>query len=200
MDDQDLREHIFGLPQEEEGVAKLLINNSNYLGRKLSTDSRVPGRIGNPEFYDFWKNELKASDFILDTVKNGYKFPFKEAPPPSFTKNNKSFFENRTFAYEELLRLESLGCISRVSERPFITLPLSVVFSKKFSLVVDASRHLNPYLEDRKVKLEDLNVSEQLMMQGDYQTTADLDSGYWYVRLNEECKKFVGVHFVLDSG
>ena len=61
------------------------------------------------------------------------------------------------FAYSELLRLESLGCIERVSEQPYLCLPLSVVFSKKLRLVVDASRHLNPYIVDRKVKLEGLD-------------------------------------------
>ena len=33
--------------------------------------------------------------------------------------------------WEELLRLESLGCISRVQEQPKVVLPLSVVYSKK---------------------------------------------------------------------
>lgn len=198
--ESDFREHSFGLGPEEEGVAKVLVNNAVYAGRKLSTDSRVPGRIGRPEFYDFWKNDLQASDFILGTIKHGYQFPFSSIPPSSYCKNNKSFLEHRDFAYNELLRLESLGCIRRVSEQPYLTLPLSVVYSKKYRLVVDASRHLNPYLQDRKIKLEDLNVNDQLMQQGDFQTTADLDSGYWQVPLNENFKKFVGVHFILDSG
>ena len=198
--ENDLREHAFGLGQEESGVAQMLVNNSVYAGRKLSTDARVPGRIGNPEFYSFWRDELQASDFILGTIKYGYQFPFKNMPPASYCKNNKSFFEHRDFAYNELLRLESLGCITRVSEQPFITLPISVVFSKKLRLVIDASRHLNPYLQDRKVKLEDLKVNEQLIQQGDYQTTADLDSGYWHIPLHEDYKKYVGVHFILDSG
>ena len=56
--ESDFREHSFGLGPEEEGVAKVLVNNAVYAGRKLSTDSRVPGRIGRPEFYDVWKNDL----------------------------------------------------------------------------------------------------------------------------------------------
>ena len=128
----------FGLGPEEEGVAKILVNNAVYAGRKLSTDSRVPGRIGRPEFYDFWEKELQASDFILSTIRHGYQFPFISVPrPSSYCKNNKSFFEHRDFAYNELLRLESLGCIRRVKEQPYLTLPLSVVYSKKYHLVVE---------------------------------------------------------------
>ena len=77
----------------------------------------------------------------------------------------------------ELLRLEQLGCISRVKERPYIVLPLSVVFSRKLRLVVDASRGLNPYLVDRKVRLENLEVAEMTLSQGEWQTKSDLDSG-----------------------
>ena len=47
--------------------------------------------------------------------------------------------QNREFGYNELLRLEALGCISRVDVKPYIVLPMSVVFSKKLRLVVDAS-------------------------------------------------------------
>ena len=77
----------------------------------------------------------------------------------------------------ELLRLEALGCVARVEQRPYIVLPLSVVFSKKLRLVVDASRGLNPFLEDRKVKLEDLNTAEDVLEENEYQTKSDLDSG-----------------------
>ena len=75
-EDTDFRDHTFGLPMEESGLAKSLVNESIYAGRRLSTDIRVPGRIGDPKYFDFWKNELKASDFILDTIQGGYKFPF----------------------------------------------------------------------------------------------------------------------------
>ena len=100
----------------------------------------------------------------------------------------------------ELLRLESLGCITRSRVQPYLCLPLSVVFSKKLRLVVDASRHLNPYMSDRKIKLEDLNAREQILSPGDFQSKQDLDSGYWHVPLHPEHRKFVGVHFKTDEG
>ena len=39
----------------EQSIAETLVNNSNYVGKKLTMDLIVSGRIGNPEFYDFWK-------------------------------------------------------------------------------------------------------------------------------------------------
>jgi len=41
----------------EQSLAETLVNNSYYVGKKLTTDLRVPGRIGIPEFYNFWKYE-----------------------------------------------------------------------------------------------------------------------------------------------
>ena len=189
-----------GVEEETPDLAEVLVNNASYAGRRLTTDIRVPGRIGNPEFFNFWKDELKASPFILSTISEGYKFPFKSIPQGGICVNNKSMLQNNDFAIAELLRLESLGCISRVSTQPFLCLPLSVVFSKKLRLVVDASRHLNPYLEDRKIKLEDLEVREQIFLKGDFQTKIDLDSGYWHVPLFHGHKKFVGCHFVQKDG
>ena len=53
FEDVDLRHHVFDLPPEEEEVAKLLANNSVYVGKKLTTDARVPGRIGKPGYFSF---------------------------------------------------------------------------------------------------------------------------------------------------
>lgn len=65
---------------------------------------------------------------------------------------------------------------------------------------MDASRGLNPYLLDRKIRLEGLDVREQILQPGDFQTKQDLDSGYWHVPLFEGHKKFVGCHFVNKDG
>ena len=79
----------FSYKDESEDLIKIIENESEYAGRRLTTDTRVPGRINEPRFYDFWKNELKASDFVLGTLKEGYKFPFKEQPPASIACNNR---------------------------------------------------------------------------------------------------------------
>ena len=83
------------------------------------------------------------------------------------------------FLYEELLRLESLGCIRRVQSRPHIVNPCSVVFSRKLRCVLDASQHLNKYCVRRRTCLADLSRIPYLLREGDYLTVNDLDSGFW---------------------
>ena len=68
--------------EEDLDLINSLANEVSYVGKKLTTDKRVPGRINHPIFFSFWKNELKASDFVLNTLQNGYRFPFCKIPPP----------------------------------------------------------------------------------------------------------------------
>ena len=140
--------------QGEEHILKTLQNDSHYVGKKLVTDVRVPANIHRDSYRDFWVNELKPSKYVLDVIEDGYKLPFQEHPPPSFEGNNLSARLDAEFINNEVKRLELLGCIERVAERPYIVLPLSSVFSKKKRLVVDASRALNPFLRHRRVRLQ----------------------------------------------
>ena len=82
-------EPLFLFEAGEEGMAKQLVNQTEYVGKKLTTDQRVPGRIGRQEFFNFWKEELGASDFVLSVLKSGYSFPFKTLPPSSMARNNR---------------------------------------------------------------------------------------------------------------
>ena len=101
---------------------------------------------------------------------------------------------------EELTRLEQLGCIQRVDYQPRVVLPLSAVYSKKWRLVVDASRTLNPYCTRRKIMLEDLTHVPLILREGDFMVVNDLDSGYWHVPIAEEHWTYLGVHFEKEDG
>ena len=65
-----------------------------------------------------------------------------------------------------------------------IILPLSVAFSNKLRLVVDASCHINPYVTKRGVKLDSLDKFSFLVQKDDFLAVDDLDSGYWHVQLH----------------
>ena len=67
------------------------------------TNSAVPGRLlGRVEAY----LEAGAYEYVLETIRYGYKLIFKHAPPPrDFRPNNKSALSNPDFLYSELLRL-----------------------------------------------------------------------------------------------
>ena len=134
----------------EKHLAHELKNDSSLLDKPLSTNSSVPGSIHKPEHLEFWRQVLRVDENFIRFLEDGYALSFKgNVPPPSaFAKNNKSFMEKKDFGIEEIKRLEKLGCIYKVKVQPTIVLPLSVVHSGKWRLVVDASRHLNKYLEE----------------------------------------------------
>jgi hypothetical protein len=141
------------------------------------TNTKVPGRIkGQTEAY----RKADASQYVLDTVTVGYKLIFinNKIPPSSFLPNNKSALSQKTFLYSELLRLEKLGCIRKVSSRPHIVNRCSIVFSNKLRCVLDASQWLNRFCVRRKTVLADLSRIPYLVRQWDYMTVNDLDSGY----------------------
>ena len=108
-------------------------------------------------------------------LTDGYVLPFIDGvpPPEDGADNNKSFYDHEEFGIEEILRLERLGCIYRVKEKPKVVMPFSIVHSGKWRLVGDASRHINPYLVEKHVKLETLDDAELLVEPGDFQAISD---------------------------
>ena len=101
----------------------------------------MPGRIrGRHKAY----RELTDQEYIINTIRHGYKLVFEDGPPPaSFMANNRSALKDPAFVWTELERLESLRCIGRVVEQPLVVLPLSRVFSNKCRLLLDAFCGLN---------------------------------------------------------
>ena len=121
----------------DDGEEGLMVNKAEYSGNALATDSRVPGRVRGKERKYL---EIGAEKYIMDVVRDSYKLVFEDRlPPPSFTVNKRSALEDPAFVRAELSRLEGLGCIKRVVERPYVVLPMSRVHSNKCRLLLDAS-------------------------------------------------------------
>ncbi|XP_062618634.1 uncharacterized protein LOC134280240 [Saccostrea cucullata] len=78
---------------------------------------------------EYWKS-IVASDFVIDTINNGYVVPFQTAPSPMKFKNNKSALENVEFVNSSISDLLESGCIEKVSFQPFVVSPLSVAVNK----------------------------------------------------------------------
>ena len=77
-----------------------------------------------------------------------------------------------------------LGCVREVPGPSRVKIPLSVVFLNKTCLVVDASRHLNPYAEKEHTKLDSLKDSATLVESRDWISVDDMDSDYWHIPLH----------------
>ena len=161
----------------------------------IAVPSRILGKLGAYE-------EAGASDYVLDTVREGYKLVFVDNvfPPSDYRENNSSALMQNDFLFEELLRLESLGCLRRVQSRPHIVNPCSVVFSRKLCCVLDASQHLNKFCVRRRTSLADLSRLPDLLREGDFMTVNDLDSGYWQVPIYPPHQTCLGLSFTCDDG
>ena len=64
-----------------------------------------------------------------------------------------------------------------MESKPYLVLPLSSIFSKKKRVVVGGSTALNPYLDHRRVRLQEWRDIPNVVKQGDLMCTDDLDSG-----------------------
>ena len=151
----------------------------------------VKGRLR--ERLTFWREELKASEFVLGTIESGYVLPIKSVPPPYFRQNQASATLHADFVQQSVTELLATKCIKQVSAVPYICSPLSVVVSGsgKKRLVINL-RHLNNYLWKQKFKYEDLRVALLLLEKGDYMFSFDLKSGYHHVDIAEVHHKYLG--------
>lgn len=53
----------------------------------------------------FWRN-IGASQFVLDTITNGYVIPFYSTPDSAICRNNNSALRNKLFVQEAITDLE----------------------------------------------------------------------------------------------
>ena len=142
----------FDFLEDDRELIQSLVNESTYAGRRLSTNVQVPGElvtflqiimlsllfhhsgsIHRPEFREFWEKSLCPTGLTLDTIRHGYRLPFRELPPRCCERNNRSARDDPDFVFAEVMRLEKLKCISRVdsSNIPHCVLPLSSIVSRK---------------------------------------------------------------------
>lgn len=162
-----------------------------------------PGRIHEAKYFEFWRNDLKAGDWTLNVLENGYKLPFKNGnePPLYEEKNNATAREDPETVEKLVTEMINLKIVRVVTERPHCVSPLGLVKrvledgTIKPRLVFDASRCLNEYLEEMSVKLSHLEKAVEFTEQNDLQSTFDLKSCYYHLRIYEGHQKFLGASF-----
>ena len=72
------------------------------------------------------ENTLKANDFVIETVNNGYKLPPKDTPVKTEFRNNVSAIQNSDFVNEALKELIESNCVIEVQHKPHVINSLSV--------------------------------------------------------------------------
>ena len=142
---------------------------------------------------DFWSNEIKACQFVIDTISQGYVIPFMIDPPSMHNRNNKSARINDVFVTETITELMKAGCIVKVPFRPYVVSPLSVATNSgnKKRLILDLSV-LNRYVRKEKVKFEDWKVAAQYFSHNSYMFKFDLKSGYFHIDVCPQHMSYLG--------
>ena len=103
----------------------------------------------------FWER-INAPEYILDTIRHGYKIPFLHEPEKMVQQNNNSAYRHKDFVQEAILELLSDNRITEVhKEHLYVINPLSVSVqaSGKKRLILDL-RQVNKCLVKRKFKFE----------------------------------------------
>ncbi|VDI49054.1 Hypothetical predicted protein [Mytilus galloprovincialis] len=148
----------------------------------------------------FWEDSLKPSELVLSTVKFGYVIPFIQEPPSVYLNNNRSAFNNSSFVLKAITELKLNGCITEVSNKPYVINPLTVAISdsKKERLVLDL-RHVNKYVQKQKIKFEGVKEAKQYAKKGFFMLKFDLRHGYHHINIHPEHQKFLGFSWVIDG-
>ena len=191
--------------EEQDGIPELVLNEAEEAALSADSfqtrDGFLPGSIHLPDKVEFWRNELKASDWVMDTLRQGYMLPLESPPPTKYEEdNNKSARTNMEFVRETVQKWERQGVVKFVKQKPQIVSPLSVVERQQASgiskkrLCWDGSRCINKLLKKQRVTLAHLQKALEITEQGDLQLIFTLESTKsigpsW--ELNSQTKKVI---------
>jgi len=170
---------------------------------KIEEDEKKfePGNIHNEKFFDYWKNDLAATPWVLNLLEQGYKIPFKTMPPVYEEQNNATARDEQDVVAKIVLQMIDEGIVEKVTQKPHCVSPLGLVRkiledgSTKYRLVFDASRCVNLHLDEKHVLLMHLEKALEMTEEKDYQSVFDLSSCYYHVKIYEPHQKFLGAAF-----
>ena len=70
---------------------------------------------------------MQATGPLMDWIQSGYKLPLQCAPTPYVQGNHQSALEYAEFVTVAIQELMPNHCVKKLSDKPFICSPLSVV-------------------------------------------------------------------------
>jgi Reverse transcriptase (RNA-dependent DNA polymerase) len=68
----------------------------------------------------------------------------------------------------------------------------AVTDTVKYRPCIDLSRHVNNYIDDMSVKLDNLTTAQNHIAPGDYMVALDLENQFFQICLHPDMKKFLG--------
>ena len=148
---------------------------------------------------EYW-HTIGASNFVIDTIKFGYRIPFISTPCRALFYNNKSALENASFVESAISELVGNHLVIEVPFVPHVVNPLSVSIqsSGKKRLILDL-RHVNQSIWKQKFKCEDWRVLLSYVNKGDFLFSFDLKSGYHHFDIFPDHQTFLGFSWVFSG-
>ena len=192
---QDMLSTLSKMKEDAEHINELNI----YLKELEAKDYRQSSSIHAPEAIRFSREILKASPWVLETLKNGLALETTGPVPPYEEPNNKSCTEQLPVMREKFCIWQKEGKIEQVYKKPRIVNPLSLVSKltgeaqvMKHRPVIDQSRHVNLYIPKIKTKLNDLPFFEPFFEKNMYATTYDMEGMFHQLRLTRSTSELFG--------
>ena len=166
----------------------------------------MPGGIHRPEVFTFWQDELKASPWVLNVLRDGYVIPFTQQPQNYEEDNNGSAKANMQFVRQAIWEMVEQGIVEIVDKKPKCVSPLTVASrdlpdgSKKLRLCWDGSRCINLLLEEQPVKLAHFHRALEITKQNDFQIKYDLKSAFHHIKIHQAQIDLLGAAFTNEKG
>ena len=152
----------------------------------------APGSIHDEKYRDFWRNELEAGEWVMETLSNGYVIPFSSLPPRYEESNNKSAIQDPEFVVKAINNLKRQGVIAFTDSKPYCVSPLTVSLKTgrdgeiKKRLCWDGSRCVNKHIKEQKVTLSHLQRALEITREKDFQIVYDLKAAYHHIKIHPE--------------
>ena len=148
---------------------------------------------------DYW-HTIGANNFVIDTIKFGYRIPFISTPCRALFHNNKSALEYASFVESAISELVGNHSVIEVPFVQHVVNPLSVSIqlSGKKRLILDF-RHVNQSIWKQKFKCEDWRVLLSYVNKGDFLFSFDLKSGYHHFDIFPDHQTFLGFSWVFSG-
>lgn len=185
-----------------------LIKNWSDKFQAAQTGTGQSGSIHDEQAVKFVKKYFYPDQWVLDTLTQGLRLPFKgNAPTSYYEPNNASALKHMDYIREKVYEWEKLGRIKKLSNKPNIVNPLTVVEKWdsateriKLRLVIDHSRCINTLLPDVPTKMDDLSVFEPLIQKDMYLASFDLDSMFHQVKLHPDYSQYFAFQITNKKG
>ena len=158
----------------------------------LKPDIPVGGRLRC--FYPKWE-QITNDQWVLDVIKNGYKFEFLQMPSFNGIKENKLSKEKLLIIQQEVKELLQKGAIEPVPQEHinqgfYSTLFLVPKKTGELRPVINL-RPLNRYIKHQHFKMDTMKSVMNLVRQGDYAITLDLKDAYLHIPIHQNHKKYL---------